>query len=247
MPRDLSIPRAATDVSAGYHVVGTGPRVRGDARFEPSTVAGAQIAAGSTVGFSIEGKNIGYEADATVTNLDLQQVGQQFQVKGLETDRYKSSVDAHVSASGHGTTAKDVDLTATGTVTDSSILGARIPQLAFNARFADDNLHVQADGSFADADPSVASGRPAMKAARRLAERRCHHRGRLSGRHRGHRPGVSEGESGAIVDRRSRITRATLDRDYHRRRAIRALCDCRAGLNVTASGRVALNDSGHRI
>ena len=246
MPRDLGIPRAATNISAGYHVVGAGPRVRGDARFEPSTVAGAQVAAGSTVGFSIEGKNISYEADATVTNLDLQQAGQQFQVKALETDQYKSSLDAHVSASGHGTRPKDIDLTATGTLTNSSILGARIPQLAFNARFADDNLHIQADGSFVDVDPSIASGRPAMK-------------GQLAGSLNVDATieGVSQGVTVDTVQASAKvnlepssiggleITRGTLDGDYRQSMGdIRALEIVGRDLNVTASGRVALNDTG---
>src|SRR5207302_912034 len=71
LPKQTNVPPAATNVSAAYHVVGRGAVVQGDLRFEPSTVAGATIAAGSTAGFSVNGKDIGYRADATVAGLDL--------------------------------------------------------------------------------------------------------------------------------------------------------------------------------
>ena len=46
---------------------------------------------------------------------------------------------------------------------DSSILGGRLPQLAFDATIARDSAHVKASGSFADFDPAVASGKPELK------------------------------------------------------------------------------------
>ena len=51
--------------------------------FEPSTIAGAAIAGGSTAGFTINGRAIAYQADATVANLDLQRVGTEFRVPAL--------------------------------------------------------------------------------------------------------------------------------------------------------------------
>ena len=86
LPRELKAPPAATDVNADYHAAGTGSRPRAprggppvergptsDLRFEPSTVAGARIAGGSTAGVTIDGSAIAYRADATVADLDLEQ------------------------------------------------------------------------------------------------------------------------------------------------------------------------------
>ena len=42
-----------------------------DARFLPSTVAGATIAGGGTAGVSIHGQDLAYSADATVSGLDV--------------------------------------------------------------------------------------------------------------------------------------------------------------------------------
>jgi hypothetical protein len=170
MPRDLKIPPAATDVNADYHIVGSvatgaaaphgagGPpatELKADAHFLLSTVAGAKIADGSTAGFQMHGQEIAYSADATVAELDLQRVGEQFGVPALATDRYRSAISAHITANGRGATPQEMDVTAHGTVTDASLLGGRIPQLAFDASLAHDTAHVKANGSFADFDPAA--------------------------------------------------------------------------------------------
>src|SRR5205807_1174101 len=88
MPRDLKVPPAETNVNADYHAAGTivignahvasgssrtlQTTVKADAKFQPSTVAAATIAGGSTVGVTVDGQAIAYSADATVSNLDLQ-------------------------------------------------------------------------------------------------------------------------------------------------------------------------------
>ncbi len=85
-----------------------------DLRFQPSTVAGAHIGAGSTAGVTVNGQDVAYHADAQVSNLDLQHIGQEFKVPALATDQYRSSINGHLIANGRGTTPKDMDLTASG-------------------------------------------------------------------------------------------------------------------------------------
>ena len=91
-------------------------------------MAGAQVAAGSTAAFSVDGKQIGYAADATVANLDLQKIGEAFTVKALATDRYASTLNGQIAVQGQGSTPETINLTASGTLTDSTILGGHIPQ-----------------------------------------------------------------------------------------------------------------------
>src|SRR5438874_5910435 len=166
MPRQLKIPPADTNVNADYHVAGsvtTGKNatqnVKGDAKFLPSTLAGATIAGGSTVGFTMNGYAIGYAADATVSDVDLERIGRAFNVPALASDRYKSRINAHLVANGRGTTPKDMELTARGSITDTTLMGGTIPQLDFDATLGGDTARVKADGRFADFDPAVASGR----------------------------------------------------------------------------------------
>ena len=81
---------------------------------------------------AIDGSDIVYRADATVADLDLQRIGSEFRVPALATERYKSSLNAHIAASGRGTTPQTLDVTARGTLDDTTILGGTIPQLDFD-------------------------------------------------------------------------------------------------------------------
>src|SRR5205814_2600880 len=78
-------------------------------------------------------------------------------------DRYKSSINGRVVVSGSGTTPKEMDVTAKGTLTDTTILGGRLPQLSFDAAVAGDTARVKATGAFSEIDPAVVGGKPEMK------------------------------------------------------------------------------------
>ena len=126
-------------------------------------MAGTHVAAGSTAAFSVEGRQIGYETDATVADLDLEKIGEAFKIEALATDRYHSTINGHIAARGQGTTPETTNLTASGTLTESSIFGGRIPQLTFDAALADKSLHVKANGELHGFDPAAVSGKPALK------------------------------------------------------------------------------------
>ena len=139
-----------------------------------------------------------------------------------------------------------MDVTASGTLTDSSILGGAIPQLAFDAALARDTAHVKADGSFSGFDPAVASGRPELKgtvAGTVNVDATIAH--------------VSSGVTPEGVQADGKVTlqpstiggleisRASLDAAYHDSIGdIRTLDIAGRDVNVQASGTLALNDSG---
>ncbi len=170
LPRSLKVPPAESHVGADYHVSGTvtsgrnaTQRVTGDARFLPSRLAGAEIAGGSRVGFALNGKALSYDADATVSSLDLQRVGREFDIAALAADRYRSDINAHLTARGSGTAPADMNVEAGGTISDTTVMGGRIPRLDFSATVAQNNAHVTAYGSFAGFDPAAASGNDKLK------------------------------------------------------------------------------------
>src|SRR6185295_2358282 len=221
--------------------------LRGDLRFEPSTVAGTQIAGGSTAGFSVNGKAIDYTADATLTNLDLQRVGEAFKVPALANERYKSVINGHVIASGRGTTPQNLDVTASGSLTDTAIMGGRIPQLSFDATLAGDTAHVKAKGAFAGFDPAVASGRTELKGT---VGGNLDVDATIANVSSGVTPDSVQARATVQLDPSTigglEITRANIDGDYHNSTGdIRALDIVGRDLNVQASGTLALNDDGH--
>ena len=275
LPRELKIPAAATNVNADYHAVGSvrsglrrtlpGPASRRagtsvvktsvvsgvsrtvvDLRFQPSTVAGARIAGGSTAGVTINGSDLAYRADATVADLDLQTLGEQFRVPALATERYASAINGHITANGRGTEPATMDLTASGTLNDTSILGGTIPQLTFTGGLANDTAHVKAAGSFSGFDPAVATGKPEAKghvAGTLDVDATVSH---LSG---GVSPDSVQADGKVTLEPSAigglQITRASLDGSYHDSIGdIRTLDITGRDLNLQASGTVALNDTG---
>src|SRR5436190_2093377 len=170
LPKSAGAPPAATDVNADYHVAGTvttgkqtTQHVKADLKFQPSTVAGTEIAGGSTASATVDGKAIAYAADATVAKLDLQESGKQFDIPALAADRYKSDINGHLTANGSGTTPKEMNVTATGTLTDTTVMGGHVPNLAFDAQMADDTAHVKVNGTFEGFDPADLSANPKLK------------------------------------------------------------------------------------
>ena len=174
LPQSLNVPPAETNVSAAYHIVGTEPlagdrlpgaarKVRGDATFRDSTIAGARIDDGSTVSAAMKGRQVRYQADVTASGLDLQRIGREFDVPALAAERYQSTINARITAKGEGTDPKAIRLTASGQITESTLVGGTIPALSFDATVADDAARVKADGSFAAVDPAVLSGRADLK------------------------------------------------------------------------------------
>ena len=253
MPRELKIAPADTNVNADYHVAGsvtTGKNatqnVKADAKFQPSTLAGASIAGGSTAGVTINGKEIAYSADATVSDVDLERIGRAFDVAALASDRYASRINAHVVANGRGTTPKEMDLTAHGSITNTTLMGGTIPQLDFDAALGGDTVRVKADGRFAEVDPAVASGRKDLQ-------------GKVGGAitvdatianvSEGVTPNTVDGDAMLTLEPSTidglEITKASLDATYHDSTGdIRTLEVVGRDLNVKASGTLALNETG---
>ena len=217
-----------------------------DLRFQPSTVAGARIAAGSTAGVTMDGGDIAYRADATVADLNLRRLGEQFGVDALATERYASAINGHITATGRGSTPETLDVTADGALNDSSILGGTIPQLVFNAAVARDTAHVKAAGSFAGFDPAVATGRPDTKGN---VAGTIDVDATVSGLSSGVTPDSVQADGKLTLQPSTigglEITSASLDGAYHDAGGdIRTLEVTGRDLNVQASGTLALNETG---
>ena len=253
LPEGLNVPPANTHVSADYHVAGsvTGGRkgsqqVTGEVSFLPSTVAGTEIAGGSRARLTLDGRDVRYKADATATNLDLQRVGREFNVPALATPRYQSNINARLTASGSGRTPPEMTVEASGALTDTTVMGGRIPRLDFSMNVAQGNAHLIAYGSFSGFDPSIVSGDQRV-------------RGSVAGDMNVDAT-VSNFMNGATWDSIDataqvdldpstvgglEITSANLDADYASASAdVRSINIVGRDLNVDGSGSIVLNEEG---
>ena len=246
LPAELKVPPANTMLNAEYHVVGSGSQsVDVDATVLDSTVAEGRIAAPSAASFTLRGQDIGYTADATIANVDLQRVGQAFGVRALDDVRYKSALNGHVVVKG-GNTAAGPEITATAMLAASSLAAGRIDNMTLDTTLAADTLRVKASGAFADVDPGAISGKPA--AAGKVA-------GTLDVEATA--TGISRGLSIESVEAAGRVglVRSTLgglsidsaqvDGTYRDASAeIRELTVHGPDANLQAKGTLALNDTG---
>jgi autotransporter translocation and assembly factor TamB len=264
LPRALNVPPAETVVTAAYRIHGrqgrSGQRPRplraedavigamaGEVRFDRSTVAGARIAPGSTARFSMDAPGeITYGTHVTVSNLDLQRLGREFNVPALAADRFNTNLNGHIGAEGRSASLESMKMTAEGTLTDSMLFGGRLPELSFRVVIAGDTADLGARGSFAEFDPAVASGRPAAK-------------GSVAGALDVNAT-ISRLSTGVTADNIAGSVRVTLepstigglaisgahvDADYRERSAeIRQFDVTGRDLNVTAKGTLALNHTG---
>jgi autotransporter translocation and assembly factor TamB len=163
LPRAIDVPKAESDLNAAYRVTGAlgeTPHLVASVKFAPSMFAGAHIAEGGTARVTIDGKRIGYAADASLTDLDLQRVGRALDIAALSTDRFASAVNGTVSVNGSGTSLATLAVTARGTLADSRLFGGSLPKLAFDTTLDRGALRLALNGSFAGFNPGTLSGRP---------------------------------------------------------------------------------------
>jgi autotransporter translocation and assembly factor TamB len=257
LPPRLGVPPAATSVNADYHAAGSvslgqasRTAVTAQARFGESRVAGAVIADGSSAGVTLqEDGGLDYTADATFSNLDLQRVGQAFQVPALQNDRYATSINAHVAGSGHGTELRTLNARANGELTNTTVIGGRLPRLSFDAAVADDAAHLIVEGAMEDVDPATLAGRRGSRTLTGKAGGDVYVDATMTGVSSGVTLGSVEATMRADLHPSTvgglEIASATLDGDFRQSAAdIRTLDIVGRDINVSADGMLALNDSG---
>jgi hypothetical protein len=158
LPPQVKAPAVASNLQLDYHVVGRGQVFSGDVTLETSTLAGATLAQGTTGQFRVGMGAPAYAAKGEVTNLDVQQIGQAFNIAALKAERYRSRINGSFDVKGEGGGTYPLTLDATGTLNDSEMFGASFPRLDYTTSLASEDLHVRAEGEFAHFDPAVVSG-----------------------------------------------------------------------------------------
>ena len=159
LPASMHAPKLRTSLSvANYHVKGEGPRVAATVTLNKSIIEGATFEAGTVGTLDNTQPLLSYSANGTVSNLNLVQIGGALDIDVLSQPEYDSEVNGQFDVRGSGTTLPTLTLDASGTVTDTSIMGARLPQMTFSARIADSGLDVKVDGPFEHLNPARVTG-----------------------------------------------------------------------------------------
>ena len=248
LPRDLNVPAAATRRQRRISRHGesghrpTDESSTGDTAFAPIDGRRRQDrCAGATRGFTMNGRNrirdrrddrrsgsrSGWARNSVCRRLRRTAI------------RARSTAMSSRAAAANAGSDNEMDVTASGTLHDTSIMGGRIPQMAFDAAIQQDTAHVKANGSFAGFDPAVASGKPAMKGT---VGGTLDVDGTVTNISDGLTPDTVEGTAKINLEPSNvgglDITSATIDGDYRRSTAdLRAFDIVGRDLNVQATAR----------
>ena len=180
LPPALGVPEIGTELSvAEYHISGEGQAVRGTATLNESSVEGTTIAGGTTAEFALDPDRISYAARGSVANLDLDRIGGALKIEALASPTYDSSITGSFDVAGSmprkpGDASPDTEsaaasplsemkLDATGNLADSSIMGGRLPELAFEAHLDRGALTARADGRFEGFNPGQIASRKELE------------------------------------------------------------------------------------
>ena len=163
LPPSLKAPGVPSNLAFNYSITGRGQTFAGDVTMAESTLDGATIAQGTTAQFKVGGGAPSYAAKGQVSNLDLQQIGEGFNIKALAQDRFKSNLNASFDVKGSGGGQYPLTADATGSLVDSRMFGATFPKFDVSANVGGGDAHVHATGQFANLDPAVASGNDRVK------------------------------------------------------------------------------------
>jgi len=170
LPAATGAPALETNLSvAEYHVTGQGGTISGTAQLNRSTVEGATLADGTVAEFKVAPGAISYTARGNVSDLNLPRIGKAMRIAALDKPAYEGGINGDFDVTGElprserpsaaGTRTAAMKIDATGTLRDSTIMGGRLPQLAFEAHLAQGGLTVAADGRFENFNPATLANR----------------------------------------------------------------------------------------
>jgi translocation and assembly module TamB len=160
LPRSLGVPRIASDLSASYRVRGAADRLTADATFDPSTVEGVVVTAGTRAHVEMAGRRLAYSARGAVDRVNPRRLGDALGVAALRDERLDGALDASFTIDGSGRTADTLDVKADITVSNASFPIGRFSGVRVNATTARGALNANVNGRFDGVNPGTATGRP---------------------------------------------------------------------------------------
>jgi len=180
LPASTGAPRLATNLSVSeYHVTGQGSAIQGTARLNESTIEGATFSSGTNAEFAVSPSEISYSARGAVGNLDLDRFGTALKIDALSKPAYDSRINGSFDVSGSAprasraatratenaepSTVSAMKLDASGSLTDSELLGGRLPNLTFDTHLDRGALNGHATGAFENFNPGQLANRKELE------------------------------------------------------------------------------------
>jgi autotransporter translocation and assembly factor TamB len=163
VPAWLPIPELDTQIEASYDVHGRGRTFSGRAVLAPSIVEGAKVGDGTVGHFDMDGRTLRYGGSGYLAGLDLMRLGEALEIKAMTDPRFAGAITGTFTVEASGRTVKDLDLSASGSLTSTTLLGAEFPDLTFKVAIVDAQLAADVKGTFKSLEPEFVIGSPALQ------------------------------------------------------------------------------------
>ncbi len=155
VPKQFSVPVLDSRVDMDYDLAGRGRNLKATALLHPSVVEGAKIAEGMRGHFELNGRDISYGGEGHIEQVNLRRIGRALDIPTLDADRFDSPIGGNFRVEVSGRSLDALVLTADGVVSDSTLLGTKFPEMAFQTHIEGRRLEASAKGSFEGFNPTM--------------------------------------------------------------------------------------------
>jgi hypothetical protein len=158
LPANLRVPVLATDIDGSYAVSGSLAALKAEATLGSSTIEGATVADGTTGRFARTPAGFTFGAAGTIAGLDVQRLGAALRVPAMTDARLAGEVNGSFEVTGEQRGRDGLRVEATGTVTDTTTFGGRLPQVAYGLTLDGNRVDVTAKGRVEDFELETLTG-----------------------------------------------------------------------------------------
>ncbi len=164
LPPGVPVPRMRSNLTFAYDASGRfqNPVLIGSATFDDSTFLDAQIAPGSRGSIDTSAEPVAYSANGTVRNLDIGQIGEQFDVATLREPQFAGTVAGNFDLTGAGASLDDLTIDVTGTNVDARLFGGTVSNTDLDLQIRNDSLAGSGRGQFAGIDAAILTADPGI-------------------------------------------------------------------------------------
>jgi hypothetical protein len=157
LPASVPVPRMRSNLTFAYDSTGRfhNPILVGTAAFEDSTFLDAQVASGSRGAIDTSGERVTYSANGTVRNLDVGQVGEEFDLPTLREPQFAGTVAGDFDLTGAGASLDDLTIDVKGANVAARLFGGLVKDTSLDLQVRNDSLAGSGRGQFADVDAAI--------------------------------------------------------------------------------------------
>ena len=157
LPGTVPVPHMRSNLTFDYDATGrfAHPMIVGNAAFEDSTFLDARISAGARGTIDTSGSRITYSGVGNVDNLDIAQIGREFEIAALQDPQFAGKVGGHFDLTGAGTSLDDLTIDVKGNSAHAAIFGGRVHDADLNLQIRNDSLAGKGTGRFENIDSAI--------------------------------------------------------------------------------------------